>query len=270
MTDLRTGPVAEYAAQLIVVGNRVRTFDACITRERQAAYHEAAEIPAPCFGDRVDASLLAIDAMRSIAYTNQTDQDGLHAGHRVIQKGPVEYGESLRLEGTVIDARTMRQGTLITVGIDVRRRNGEVPVRLEFKSLRLGPVRSDGPPRPPPEPQPLDGYTLLSEKLLTPERVGAYSYEFPNAWVHFDAHKAAQMGLRAPLAHGAMSLTWIAAEIARHGAIQAMDVSVTFRHPIFWDERLKVYRNHDNQFAVVDSRGVYCCTGHLESVRYAA
>ena len=269
MTDPRVGMVAENAAQLIIVGNRVRPFATSITRERQAAYHDAAEICASRHGDRVDASLLAIDAMRSISYTNQTDQDGLHAGHRVIQSGPVRHGEPLSLEGTVVNARAMRQGTLITIAIDVRRANGEVPVKLAFQSLRLDAARTGGQQRPESPAQSVEGYTLLSEKTLNPARVASYSYEFPKAWVHFNPQKAAQMGLRAPLAHGAMSLTWIAGEIAQGGAIEAMDLSVTFRHPIFWDEQLRVYRNHSNQFAVVNSLGVHCCAGQLGAVRYA-
>lgn len=269
MSDRHTGIVAENAAQLIIVGNQVRPYASSITRERQAAYHEAAEIPASYYGDRVDASLLAIDAMRSISYTNQTDQDGLHAGHRVIQSGPIRHGETLSLEGTVINARAMRQGTLITIAIDVRRANGEVPVKLEFQSLRLDAVRSGGQKRPEPPAQSVEGYTLLSEKALNPARVASYSYEFPDAWVHFDPQKAAHLGLRAPLAHGAMSLTWIAGEIAQRGAIEAMDLSVTFRHPIYWDEQLRVYQNSSNQFAVVNSLGVHCCAGQLEAVRYA-
>jgi hypothetical protein len=270
MTDQRVGMIAEDAAQLVIVGNRVRPFATCITRERQAAYHDAAEIDASHYADRVDASLLAIDAMRSISYTNRTDQDGLHAGHRVIQSGAIHFGESLSLEGAVVHARAMRQGTLITIAIDVRRADGTVPVKLEFRSLRLDTARSGGQRRPEPPTQSVDGYTLLSEKALNPARVAAYSHEFQNAWVHFDAQRVvAQLGLRAPLAHGAMSLTWIAGEIARHGAIEAMDLSVTFRHPIFWDERLRVYRNHDNQFSVVDSLGVHCCVGQLGMVQYA-
>ena len=269
MTDSRAGAYAENAAQLIVVGNRVRPFASRFTRERQAAYHEAAGIPPSYYGDRVDASLLAIDAMRSIGYTNQTDQDGLHAGHRVIQSGPIRFGEALSLEGTIINARAMSQGTLISIAIDVRRENGEVPVKLEFHSLRLDAARTGGRKRPKPAAQPVTGYALLSEITLTPAQVASYSYEFPNAWVHFDPQKAAQLGLRAPLAHGAMSLTWIAGEIARRGVIETMDLSVTFRNPIFWDERLRVYRDSSNQFAVVNSLGVHCCSGHLIAARYA-
>jgi acyl dehydratase len=268
MTNQPEGIVAENAAQLVIVGNRIRPFATSITRERQAAYHEAAEIGASLYGDRVDASLLAIDAMRSISYTNQTDQDGLHAGHRVMQIGPIHHGEQLSLEGTVINARAMRQGTLITIAIDVRRASGEVPVKLEFRSLRLD-AQIGRQQRPEPPTGSVQGYTLLTEKVLNPARVAAYSYEFPDAWVHFSPTRVAQLGLRAPLAHGAMSLTWIAGEIARQGAIEAMDLSVTFRHPIFWDERLRVYRNHDNQYSVVDSLGVHCCVGQLGMVRYA-
>lgn len=272
MIDARAGTLAENAAELLVVGRRVRPFATSFTRERQAAYHEAAEIPASYYGDRVDASLLAIDAMRSINYTNRTDQDGLHAGHRVIQSVPIRYGEQLLLEGTVIRARPMRQGTLITIAIDVRRPNGEVPVKLEFHSLRLGASHANGrngQKKAVCAAQSVVGYAMLAQKTLTPSRVASYSYEFPNAWVHFEPEKAAQLGLRAPLAHGAMSLTWIAAEIARRGAIEAMDLSVTFRHPIFWDEQMCVYRNSSDQFCVVNSHGAHCCTGQLDAIRYA-
>ena len=129
-TDLQAPAYAQNAAQLRLVGSRVRPFVSSITRKRQAAYHAAAGIPPAYYGDRVDASLLAIDAMLSISYTNEIAQGGLHAGHRVIQSGPVCYDETLTLEGTVTATRPMRQGTLITIDINVRRSNGEVPVQL--------------------------------------------------------------------------------------------------------------------------------------------
>ena len=114
------------------------------------------------------------------------------------------------------------------------------------------------------------GLTLLSEKPLSPEKVAAYSFEFPDYKVHFDPDLAASIGLRAPIAQGAMSVSWIAGEIAKGGAIDTLDMSVTFRQPIFWDEHVKVYAQDAENFAIANSADEICSMGNLQSVTYQA
>ena len=91
--------------------------------------------------------------------------------------------------------------------------------------------------------------------MLTPQRVADYSHEFPDYKVHFDPAVAATVGLRAPVAQGLMSFTWMMRAIAEEGLPERFSLAATFRRPVFWDETVEVLRR-DAELAIVgaDSR----------------
>jgi hypothetical protein len=255
-------------SELIHVGTRIEPWETSISRERQLAYGVASDLGPEVFGDTVDASILANDTILATRYLKTGAQDGLHAGQRLVQHQPIEFDEPLSVNGTVVDERKISKGTLTTTRFEVVRPDGSVPIVTDIISLRIDYAAMKAKGGGGQTGLSSDGYDLLAKKPLSPEKVGAYSFEFPDYKVHFEPEVAAAMGLRAPIAQGAMTLSWIAGEIAKKGNIETLDVTVSFRQPIFWDQEVAILGDDAGRFLVTNSTGAVCSTGNLAAVTY--
>ena len=243
-------------------GLLLRSWQTVVTEERQRRYHEAAEVPPGFFGDTADLSILANDTIRAMRYLKRAPMDGLHAGQRMEQLFPVRLGEPLTLHGRVARLRQTAKGRFATTAFVVEdaggtaRAHGELHYFRVNAGARVEPAGVDGR---------LDreGWTRIARKALTPQRVAAYSSEFPDYRVHFDPEVAATVGLRAPVAQGLMSFTWMMQAVAEGGLPERFALSATFRRPIFWDEAVEVLRR-GAELAVVGADGSLRSTGALE------
>lgn len=243
-------------------GLLLRSRSIVVTAERQRRYHDAAGVPATLFGDYVDLSILANDTILAMRYLKATPMDGLHAGQRMQQFAPVRLGEPLTVRGRVATLRTTARGRFATTEFIIEDAGGAEKVRGELtyfrvaEASRVARAGSDAP---------FDaaGWSLVLRKKLTPRVVTAYSYEFPDYLVHFDPEVAASVGLRAPVAQGLMSFTWMMQALAGSGAQERFALSATFRRPIFWDETVEVLRRGD-ALAVVGADGRLRSAGTLE------
>ena len=234
-------------------GQLLRTWRTVVTEERQRSYHEAAEVPAGLFGERVDLSILANDTIHAMRYLKTSPMDGLHAGQRMEQLAPIRLGEPLTLRGRVACVRRTAKGRFASTAFVVEDAAGVAKARGELRYFRVDagarvePAGTDGP---------FDraGWATVARKALTPQRVRDYSHEFPDYLVHFDPEVAAAVGLRAPVAQGLMSFTWMMQAIAERGHADRFALSATFRRPVFWDETVEVLRRGD-ELAVVGEDG---------------
>ena len=242
-------------------GLLLRSRSAVVSAERQRRYHDAAGVPAGHFGDCVDLSILANDTILAMRYLKATPMDGLHAGQRMQQLAPVRLGEPLTVRGRVAKLRSTARGRFATAEFAIEDARGAEKVRGELsyfrvaEEVRVAPAGSDAP---------FDaaGWTVVLRKKLTPQVVAAYSHEFPDYRVHFDPRVAASVGLRAPVAQGLMSFTWMMQVLAGSGAPEKFALSATFRRPIFWDESVEVLRRGD-ALAVVGEDGRLRSAGKL-------
>jgi acyl dehydratase len=234
-------------------GMQLRPWRALVTRERQRRYHEAAEVPAELFGDAVDLSILANDTILAMRYLKTTPMDGVHAGQRMRQLAPVRLGEPLAVRGQVVELRPAAKGLFARTEFAFEDERGAVTVRGELTYFRLDPgARID----PPGADAPFDrsGWARVARKALSPQRVADYSHEFPDYRIHFDPAIAAGAGLRAPVAQGLMSFTWMMQAIAQGGLADQFALAAGFRRPIFWDETVELLRRGD-ELAVVGEDG---------------
>mgnify|MGYP001619393846 CR=1 FL=1 len=243
-------------------GLLLRNWQTAVTAERQRRYHEAAEVPVELFGDIADLSILANDTIRAMRYLKRTPMDGLHAGQRMEQLAPVRLGEPLTLRGSVARLRQSAKGRFASTAFVVEDAGGFARARGELHYFRVDAearVEPGGADRPFDR----DGWTQVARKALTPQRVAAYSHEFPDYRVHFDPEVAATVGLRAPVAQGLMSFTWMMQVIAEDGFPDRFALSATFRRPIFWDETVELLRR-GAELAVVGDDGRLRSSGALE------
>ena len=222
-------------------GLLIRPWRAVVTAERQRRYHDAAEVPAGLFGDAVDVSILANDTILAMRYLKRTPMDGLHAGQRMQQLAPVKLGEPLTVRGRVRELRRTAKGRFAHTAFTFEDEGGAVKALGELSYFRVDPEARIAPSGIDPAFS-RDGWTSVARMALSSQRVAEYSHEFPSYRVHFDPAVAAGVGLRAPVAQGLMSLTWMTRAIAAGGLPDRFTVSATFRRPIFWDETVEVLR----------------------------
>lgn len=241
-------------------------FPTVVIADRQRRYHDAAQVPMGLFGGQVDLSILANDTIHATTYLKTEDVDGLHAGQRMTQRRPVRLGEELTLKGRVSEIKPAKRGAFVTFAFDFVTADGDVPVTGTLVSFRVDAAAMRQQDGTPPADQPdLAGFRRMGAKHTTPERVKAYSFEFPDYLVHFDPKAAADVGLPAPVAQGLMSFTWMTELVAAQRNPDVIDISATFRQPIYWDNRPEIYMRGDRDILVVKPGAGVCSTGTVLS-----
>lgn len=248
-----SGAAAAKTVLSLSVGEMIAQHEAVAGADRQSRYHEGAQVPQGLFGDLADISVLANDCILATGHLRQDGVVPVHVGQRLVQRAPIPLGTRLTVHGNLASRRAVRSGTLATFVMDFITEDEEVPLRAEITSLvsdgeamRAGPPAGAGKADDMPD---LEGWQSVGEKILTPDRVAAYSHEFPDYWVHFRPDVARSIGYPKPVAQGLMSLTWMMEALAAGGVPERIDVEVGFRRPIFWDDRVTVLRQ-DEAFAI--------------------
>jgi acyl dehydratase len=229
------------AGRELETGLLLKPWPALVSAERQRRYHDAAEVPRSLFGDTVDLSILANDTILAMRYLKKTPMDGLHAGQRMQQLSPVRIGEPLTVRGRVRELRETAKGRFQHTAFVFEDEKGAPKVMGELIYFRVTP-QAKVAPAAVDRAFAREGWTSVARMTLTPQRVAEYSHEFPTYRVHFDPDVAASVGLRAPVAQGLMSFTWMMRAIAEDGLPERFTLASTFRRPVFWDETVEVLR----------------------------
>ena len=263
MSDTALSPDAKIGA--LAVGDPIRDWQTSVSRARQRQYHAAAEVAENLFADWVDPSILANDTILATRYMKLRGVDGVHAGQRVQQLEPVRFDEPLTLKGRVVSLKSISKGQLSVTRFDFIRPDGSVPVISEITSLKVDAtaMQAAGGGRTGLQ---VDGQRHLAHKNLSPERVAAYSAEFPTYVVHFEPEAARAIGLRAPIAQGLMSLTWMLEAVACDGAFEAIDFAAQFRQPIFWDDEVDILHDDARGYFCANGSGEICSRGSLDQI----
>ncbi len=258
------------SAVALAIGDKLPALETAVTAERQRRYHAGAQVDSGLYGELADVSILANDTIRATRHLNVKDGSGLqlvglHLGQRIVQAEPIRLGEPLTATGTLIAMAPAARGLRTTFSFAFRRPDGSVPLISEISSLRVdvAAMRALGGAAAP-EPFDAEGFEEAFRVTLTPEKVGEYSSEFPDYRVHFEMAVANGIGLRAPVAQGLMSLTWMMAALARHGVPGELEMSAQFRRPIFWDETIAAMIRDDRDLAIVGDDGTARSRGRVD------
>lgn len=251
-----SGTAAAQTVRSLAVGQMIALHEALAGADRQSRYHEGAQVPQGLFGDLADISVLANDCILATGHLREDGVVPVHVGQRMVQRAPIPLGTRLVVHANLASRRPIRAGTLATFAMNFIAPDESVPLRAEITSLvsdgaamRAAAGGDGAKPAPaasrPDEPDPSE-FALVAEKRLTPDRVAAYSHEFPDYWVHFRPDVARSIGFPKPVAQGLMSLTWMMEALAAREVPGAIDVEVSFRRPIFWDDAIEVRRRGDD------------------------
>ncbi len=236
---------------------------AVVSAERQAMYLEAAEVDPALFGDLVDLSVLANDCILQTYPLRPPGMRGLHLGQKMIQYRPIRIGERLEMRGEVAQTGTMGKGDRVDYDIAFADEAGAVVARAEMRSLQVDVEAMSALGGSGAKFYDTIGFEALAEKHPTAERVTGYSAEFPLDKVHFEPEVAAEMGLRAPIAQGLMSLTWMMAALAEGGVPSSIEIDCEFRRPIFWDDRITVMAKGQTEYQIRNQLDEVCSIGRV-------
>ena len=104
-------------------------------------------------------------------------------------------------------------------------------------------------------------------------RIAALAERVPEAQIESSSRRllegrprsavATAIGLRAPIAQGLMSLSWMMEALARNGAPAELDILTEFRHPIFWEDRITVLARGEAAYQVRNAEARVCSIGRV-------
>lgn len=227
----------------------------------QAERLRAADVDPSLYGDWAEAGLFGLDCFDAMT-ARGLDIDGyVFLSQTYRQISPVRVGEQLRLSGHVRRLAEVRKGLVAQEIYLFRRPDGEVCIESELTGLLAdGPgmapgSRSSAPSLPRREPLPEDGWVLVAEKQVTPDKVRAFSQDVGND-IHFDEAMARRHGFRAPLAQGIMSAVWLMSALAQHRLPVRFNVAIRYLRPVFWDSKASLWTRPgpDGAIGMVQSR----------------
>jgi acyl dehydratase len=181
----------------------------------------AAGIEPALFGDVVDPSFFIGLGIQAGIRNGISAEGGVNMVQRLVQNRPVRLGEVLTVRGRIERVREVPRGQTVDTSVTFEDVSGAVVIDASRISLR--PAPNQGARRG------------AGEHQLTPERVKRYSMEGNS--IHYDEEAARRAGFRAPMIGGGMGVHFLTALVWSRGAPQALELSIYFRRPIFWDER---------------------------------
>ncbi len=255
------------ASSEIDVGFSLPVYTSEVDAGRQRGYHQPAEVSGGLFGDNVDLSILANDCILAAYPIRDGRTTNLHMSQRMVQTAPVHLGERLTVEGVIGEVQPMLKGTRVRFDFTFFKADGSAPVRAEMTSMRVDRETMRKAGAGSAKKFEIAGYEAVGDKHPTPARVTGYSHEFPLDQVHFDPVAAAAIGLRAPVAQGLMSLTWMMEVLAGKGVPSKLDITVEFRRPIFWDDEISILARDETDFQVRNAAGEVCSVGRVAHLR---
>jgi acyl dehydratase len=257
VSEVRLGNQERWASPGTAYPERTVVHDTAYQADRL----RASDVDPALFGDWAEAGLFGLDCFDAMTALG-LDIDGyvfLSQSYRQI--APVRVGERLLLSGHVRRLFEVNRGLVAHELYVLRRENGEVCLESELTGLLAdGPDAESGSrggalSLARREALPEDGWVLLKEKQVTPDKVRAFSQDVGND-IHFDEALARKHGFRAPLAQGIMSAVWLLSALAEERPPMRFNVNVRYLRPVFWDAKATMWtrRSADGSIEMVQSR----------------
>lgn len=228
-------------------GLKFPEWECVVTPAQQAEKLACCGLDPALHGDRIDITQLAYAAVLSALRAGISINGRVHMSQAFDLRTPVLLGEPLLVRGEVEAVTPDRRGQIEESRFDFVRPDGSIPLSTRRRSLVLDPEvgaarKTGSKPRPPQNPR--EGKTLLARHQLVPEKVAAYSIEADNL-IHSDPETARRFGFRAPIAAGLMAVHFMMAALCRLAPPDRLRMTVRFRRPMFWDDALEVWEQHE-------------------------
>ena len=231
---------------ILVEGFEFPTVTYAVGRAFQERKHRAAGVDPARFGSLADLTFLGHGALRAMDASGLSIVGQVHMTQRFRQTRAVRLDEPLTVSGRIVRIERVPRGERVHCAFEYRDANGGLVCGTERSGLRPDPDaerprgpggNADGTVAGDADP----GLEEVAVHMLTPEGVAAYSDDALNP-IHNDPEVAARFGYRAPIAAGLMGIHYYMAHLVGDGVPSELDLSIRFRRPMFWDDRLRLLR----------------------------
>jgi acyl dehydratase len=246
--------------------------------EHQAQKLQCCGIDPAIWGGIADPSIFATLTIKIVNREGFSINGSVHMTQSYRVHGPVRLGEEVEMRGRITGIDPAPRGTLFKAQYEIIRDDGSIAMELGRTSVRTDQnAERKGPgggPRTGPNPD--EGFLTLpriGEKQMTPDGVGNFSDEKINR-IHDDPEIARQFGYRAPIAAGIMGSHIMLESLIQDGGgpIQTLDMDVSFRRPMFWDDLLTITADradgHLSRISLMKPEGKPACFGTVAAVTY--
>lgn len=223
-------------------GFAYRAIELKISPARQAEKLDCCGIDPEIYGDFVDLTQFSNEAILAATKSGLSINGNVHASERLICNKRIALNQPLVMTGTITEIENVPRGMLIRSEFAFTLPDGSVPLRTERSSVRLNrePVAAGSGKRASPGLPDLSLYETVGICQFVPENVARYSSEGGNA-IHYDPATAVKFGYRAPIAGGLMGVRSLMASLCfDDGPPNNLDMSIRFKRPMFWDDRLEI------------------------------
>jgi acyl dehydratase len=267
----------ETEAPVFRPGLKFPEWDRVVSAAEQAEKLGCCGIDPRIWGDQVDITLFAYAAVLSARRMGLSVNGRVHMSQSFDLRRPVRLGEPLHVRGEVERVTPERRGLIEESRFDFIAADGSVPLSTRRRSLVLDPKigaerKSGGTPTAAPD-DPRTGMTLRARHALVPEKTAAYSIEADNL-IHSDPETARRFGFRAPVAAGLMAIHFMLAALCRPAPPHRLRMTVRFRRPMFWDDRLEVWGREVGgtiaALAVINPEGKVTSDCQIDNIGYGA
>jgi len=218
-------------------GFQLEPAEIVVSAEHQASKLAACGIEAQVFGAAADPAFFIGIGIQAGIRSGISAQGNINMVQKLIVYRPADLGEVLVVRGEIEAVEEVPRGHQVTTKITFEDKSGAVIIDASRTSLRPDPDKSEARGagvRPPPVVADTKNTIELAAHRLTPPQVKDYSLEGNS--IHYEEEAAKAAGFRAPMIGGGMGVHYLTAAVFERCTPKALDMSIFFRRPIFWDE----------------------------------
>lgn len=206
-------------------------------RAEQSRALACCDLDPAIFGDDADPAFFIAHAIAAGVANGISSDGSVNMMQGLVQHRPVPLDVQLTVLGRVLTVEEVPRGKVVGTEVWFEDADGTRYLTTARKSLRPDPAkvgaRGAGERPPPVVDDPL-ALVEIGRFSFDPERVKAYNSKLNP--IHFEPEAAARAGFRAPIIGGGMGVHFLTAEIWKRRRPQAIDLSIYFRRPVFWDD----------------------------------
>ena len=219
-------------------GFQLEPAEIAVSQEHQASKLAACGIEAQVFGPAADPAFFIGIGIQAGIRSGISAQGNINMVQKLTVYRPANLGEVLLVRGEIEAVDEVPRGHQVTTKITFEDKSGTVIIDASRTSLRPDPAKAGARGagvRPPPVVDDTKNTIELAAHKLTPPQVKDYSIEGNS--IHYEEEAAKAAGFRAPMIGGGMGVHYLTAALFERSVPKALDMSIYFRRPIFWDEQ---------------------------------
>ena len=222
------------------------------------------------FGRQIDPSFFIGFGIRAGAAAGISAEGNVNMLSQIVQHRPLHLSEPLTPCGEISSVVAVPRGQRISTDAWFEGADGSRAISVPRESLRPNPdlEKRGAGERPAPVIEDTSALEVLGEYTLTPEATKEYSTEGNS--IHYEMDAANRAGFRAPIIGGGMGVHFLVWALWGESGLNALDLDIYFRRPIFWDDRFEVGIDRARQGIALVKAGKVLTEARINHMEQAA